>query len=106
MIDVDTPGLGRSRTAFALSAATTILFNTVVACVKDAYHPLKMFMASLSDSDWTTQGIADVVLFIVLGMILLKTGLLERINPFRVISFLVGSVIVAGVGLFAWYIFY
>jgi hypothetical protein len=106
MKDPDTSEFGRSRTAFGLSAATVIILNTLVACAKDAYPPLKTFMASLSDHDWTTQGVADVVLFAVLGLIILKTGLLEKISPSRVISFLVGAVIVAGGGLFAWYLLY
>ncbi len=106
MIGADTSGFGRPRTAFAISAATIIILNTLIACAKDAYNPLKVFMASLSDSDWTTQGVADVILFFGLGLLLLKTGWLERINPPRVISFLVGAVIAAGGGLFAWYLLY
>jgi hypothetical protein len=102
----DLSGFGRARTAFALSAAITIVLNTVAACAKDAYHPLKVFMASLSDHDWTTQGVADVVLFVGLGLIFLKIGWLERINPPRAISLLVGAAVVAGAGLFAWYLLY
>jgi hypothetical protein len=105
-MDVDTAKLGRARSAFAVSAAITILFNTVVACAKDAYTPLKLFMASLSDHDWTTQGLADVILFFGLGFALLNMSFLEKVRPTRVISFLVGAVIVAGVGLFAWYSLY
>lgn len=104
MKGLDTPEFGRPRTAFALSAATAVLFNTVVACAKDAYHPLKMFMSSLSGNDWTTQGLVDVVLFFGLGLILLRIGWIERINPRRVMPLLVVAVIVAGAGLFAWYI--
>jgi uncharacterized membrane protein SirB2 len=103
VIDLDTSKLGHARTAFALSAAITILFNTLIACAKDAYTPLKLFMASLSDHDWTTQGLADVILFVVLGFIFLKTSLSEKPRPARVLSFLVAAVIAAGVGLFAWY---
>jgi len=97
---------GRGRAAFAVSAAITILFNTAVACAKDAYHPLKLFMASLSDHDWTTQGLADVILFVGLGLIFLKVAAVEKFNSGRLISFLVGSAVVAGVGLFAWYVLY
>lgn len=102
----DSPPLGRANAAFALSAGITILFNTVVACAKDAYSPLKAFMASLSDHDWTTQGLADVILFILLGLILLNTHLPEKIKPKRLISFLVLAVVISGVGLFAWYALY
>lgn len=102
----DSPPLGRANAAFALSAAITILFNTVLACAKDAYSPLKIFMASLSDHDWTTQGIADVLLFLLLGLILLNTRLPEKIGAKGVISFLVSSVVIAGIALFAWYALY
>ncbi|MFZ0211725.1 MAG: hypothetical protein WAL55_03375 [Candidatus Acidiferrales bacterium] len=63
-------------------------------------------MASLSDHDWTTQGLADVILFILLGLILLNTHLPEKIKPKRLISFLVLAVVISGVGLFAWYALY
>jgi hypothetical protein len=105
-MDVDVSRFGRARTAFALSAVIAIVLNTVLACAKDAYNPLKMFMASLSDSDWTTQGASDVIFFVGLGLILLKTGWLGRMNPPRVISLLVGAVVVSGGGLFAWYLLY
>ncbi|HVB56577.1 MAG TPA: hypothetical protein VNE63_09125 [Candidatus Acidoferrales bacterium] len=60
-MDAETPNLDRASAAFALSAAITVLFNTAIACAKGAYSPLKNFMASLSVSDWTTQGTADVI---------------------------------------------
>jgi hypothetical protein len=101
--DAGTPKLGRTSAAFLLAAAITIVFSTVLACAKDAYSPLKTFMTSLSDNDWTTQGVADVMLFVGLGLIFLKTSVAERLNPNRAISLLVGVVVAAGVGLFAWY---
>ena len=106
MTETDDSTLGRARTAFALAAAITIVFNTVIACAKDAYTPLKLFMASLSDHDWTTQGLADVALFVGLGFLFLRMRLCEKTRPARVISFLVAAVIAAGTGLFAWYVLY
>ncbi len=101
--EAGTPKLGRTSSAFALSAAITIAFNTVLACVKDAYPPLKHLMTSVSHSDWTTQAVADVVLFVVLGLIFLRTSLAEKLNPNRMISLLIGASILAGAGLVAWY---
>ena len=105
-MDVDAPRLGRASSSFALAAAIAIVFNTVVACVKDADKPLKTFMTSLAGHDWTTQGIADVVLFFVVGLILWKTSLAEKINANSAIRWLAGAAIVAGAGLFAWYLMY
>ncbi len=42
--EAGTPKLGRTSAAFALAAAITIAFNTLLACVKDAYTPLKHLM--------------------------------------------------------------
>lgn len=99
------PPLGPANAAFGLAAAITVLFNTIVACAKDASAPLKHLMALPTGSDWTTQGIADVILFVLLGLILSKTAM-ANIKPGRLISFLVGSAIIAGAGLFAWYALY
>src|SRR5579863_8952538 len=96
-------GLSRSSAGFALAAAITILFSTVLACVKDAYHPLNSFMNSVAWHNWITHGLVDVILFFVLGIIFSKSAWAERIASSRLISFFVGAVIVAGVGLFAWY---
>jgi uncharacterized membrane protein SirB2 len=102
-VDPDAPKLGRVSAAFLLAAAIAILFNTVLACAKDAYSPLRTLMTALSDHDWTTQGLADVLLFVALGLIFLKTRLPEALNPNRAVSFLVAAVVISGVGLFAWY---
>jgi hypothetical protein len=103
IVEAGTPKLGRMSAAFALSAAITIVFNTALACLKDAYTPLKNVMTSAGHQDWTTHGVADVVLFVVLGLVFLRTSFAERLNPNRMISLLVGTAILAGAGLFAWY---
>jgi hypothetical protein len=99
----DTPRLKPAAAAFALAAAITILFNTFIACAKDAYQPLSRFMGSLAGHNWTTQGLADVILFAGLGLVFIKSGWAERIHPQRMISLLVAAVVVSSVGLFAWY---
>lgn len=105
-MDAHTSRLGRASSSFALAAAIAIVFNTVVACAKDAEKPLKTFMASLSGHDWTTQGIADVVLFIAVGLIVWKTSLSEKVSANAFIYLLAGAAIAAGAGLFAWYALY
>lgn len=99
----DTAKLGRNSAAFGLSAAITALFNTALACVKDAYHPLTNLMNAIAGHNWTTQGLADVVMFLGLGLIFSNSRWAERVLPNRLISFLAVAVAVAGVGLFVWY---
>lgn len=102
----DAPRLSRTSGAFAASAGIVILLNTILACAEDASLPLKKSLASLAGNDWTTQGLADVVLFVLLGFILSNTGVSEKMSSKRLISFLVTAVVIAGVGLFAWYALY
>ena len=102
-MNADNSNLGRASAGFGMAATITILFNTVLACVKDAYKPLNNFMNSVARHNWITHGLADVILFIALGMIFSKSEFAERIAPRRLISFLAAAVIVAGLGLFIWY---
>jgi uncharacterized membrane protein SirB2 len=98
--------LGHVSTAFVLAAAITVVFNTALAWAKDLCEPLNSFMKSVSGHHWTTHGLADVILFIALGLIFLKTNLAEKIDPNRLISILVWAVVAASVGLFAWFLFF
>jgi hypothetical protein len=99
----DNPKLGPSSAAFAMSAAVTILFNTALTCVKDAYAPVTQFMNGLAGHNWTTQGLADVVVFLGLGLIFSKTSLAGGVSPSRLTSLLVSAVVGAGAGLFIWF---
>ena len=95
--------LGRASAAFALAATVTVLFNTALAWAKDAYSPLNKFMASLTGHDWTTHAVTDILVFIALGLIFLKTGVADKIDPNRLINGLMGAVILTSLGLVGWY---
>lgn len=101
-----TTSLDRVSAAFALSAAVTVVFNTLLAWVKDAYEPLNTFMAHLLGHHWTTHGVADVLLFVVLGFVFLNLGTAQRMSPNRLVGTLVGAVIAAGLGLAAWFVLF
>jgi hypothetical protein len=96
-------GLGNASRGYGLAAVVTILFNTVLACVKDAYQPLSRFMGTVAGHNWTAQGVADVVLFFGLGWLFMKTGWGEKVEG-RLTLLLAGAVVAAGVGLVAWYV--
>ncbi len=100
----DPDRLGPAAGAFALAVVITVLFNTSLACAKDAYQPLNRFMGSLAGHNWTTQGLADMILFFGLGLIFVKAGWAGKIDPQRLISLLVAAVVVASAGLFVWYV--
>src|ERR1700722_8840398 len=72
--DTNETVLDGAAAAFGMSAAVTIVFNTVLAWVKDAYDPLNSFMASLTGHHWRTHGLADVIVFVALGYVLMRRG--------------------------------
>ncbi len=98
------PVLAPATTAFVLSAAVTILFNTALALAKDAYPPLNGWMKSMTGHHWTTHGLADLVIFLGLGFLVMKTGAAGKINPSRLAGVLVAAVTIAAAGLFVWYV--
>jgi hypothetical protein len=101
----DSRKLTASTSAFVLAAAITLLFNTALACGKDAYAPLKAFMKSLTGNDWTTHGLVDLVLFVGLGFIFMSVRMAEKIGASRLIAVLIGAVAIAGFGLALWFAF-
>jgi hypothetical protein len=92
-----------ATSGFVLAAAITVVFNTALACAKDASPALKNFLKSLSDHDWTTQGILDLLLFVALGFIFANTNFARKINPNRLITMLIGAAGIAALGLALWY---
>jgi len=96
--------MNSTTSAFGLSAAIACLFNTALAWAKDAYAPLNKFMASLTGHHWITHGLADLIVFVGLGLIFMKTSAVSKIKPDRLISILTWSVIAASLGLFAWFL--
>jgi hypothetical protein len=87
---------------YGLAAAIVIVFNTLLAWIKDAYEPLNSFMASLSGHHWRTHGLVDVILFVVLGFLLTQRNI--SIDGYRLAAILVGAVIVGGGGLALWFV--
>jgi multisubunit Na+/H+ antiporter MnhB subunit len=101
----EAPQLKAATSSFVLAAAITILFSTALAWAKDFYAPLKSFLRSLTGQDWTTHGLVDLLLFIGLGLVFVKTKAADNMSPRHLIGGLVMAVGVAGVGLALWFAF-
>jgi hypothetical protein len=98
--------LSGASAGFGLAAAIVALFNTVLACLKDAYRPLLNTMNSVGYHNWITQGVVDLVLFFGLGVVFSNTRVAARLGPDRLLSLLIFSVALAGTALFFWYVLY
>jgi hypothetical protein len=94
--------LDAAATGFGLSAAIVIIFNTVLAWIKDAWDPLNSFMAWLTGHHWITHGVVDVALFVVLGLVFMRRGL--RMDGTTLAAILGAAAIIGGGGLALWFV--
>jgi hypothetical protein len=90
--------------AFGLSAAVTIMFNVVLAFIKDSYAPLNSFMAQLTGHHWRTHGLADVILFLLLGWLFMSRGIPARGLTNNTTINLAASVIISSAALGLWFL--
>jgi hypothetical protein len=96
--------LDRVSAAFALSASVAFIFNTVLAWVKDSVPALNTFMAHLTGHHWTTHSLFDLAVFIGLGFVFMSTGTADRMSGPALIKTVIGSAVVGGFGLLAWFL--
>lgn len=91
--------------AYGLSASITVVFNVVLAFIKDSYAPLNTFMAHLSGHHWRTHGLADVILFFVLGWIFTSMGVPRSGLTQRSVLTIALASVLAGAALGVWFLF-
>lgn len=96
--------LDDAAAAFGLSAAITIVFNTVLAWIKDAYDPLNTLMASLTGHHWITHGLADIAVFLIVGAVLMRRQF--TMDGSRLAFLVAGAVVVGGGGLALWFVLF
>ena len=101
----ETISADRLAAAFGWAAVVAVVFNTVLAFVKDTYDPLNSLMKAMTGHHWITHGLADVVVFLVVGWLLLARGTnAPGLSKSTVIGVVV-SAIIAGAGLASWFLF-
>ena len=102
--EAETGTLDRASAAFGQAAVIAIIFNTLLAWVKDAYDPLNNFMASLTGHHWITHGLVDIAVFVGLGFLFMSRGtVLTGINLVVAVAI---ACIVGGGGLALWFVLF
>lgn len=90
--------------AFGLSAAITVVFNVVLAFVKDSTPALNEFMKLLTGHHWRTHGFADLLVFLVLGWVFLRSGIPSRGLTNGLAIAVAGTSVAAGAALGLWFL--
>jgi hypothetical protein len=96
----------KQAAAFGLSAAITVVFNVVLAFVKDSYPPLNSLMAHMTGHHWRTHGLADVILFILLGLFFMSSGMPANGLNNKLVVTVAGAVIAASAALGLWFVLF
>jgi hypothetical protein len=99
---IETGAIDGAAAAFGMAAVVAIVFNTVLAWVKDAYDPLNSFMASLTGHHWKTHGLVDIAVFLIIGFVLMARGF--RIDGTKLALSLTAAIVVGGGGLALWFV--
>ena len=89
--------LDKFTVGFGISAAITIIFSTVLMILKEEFSAVHTLMVTLSGHHWTSHGLIDVILFIVLGFVLSKKNITVNIAMLSIIATIIS---VLGITLF------
>jgi hypothetical protein len=95
--------ISATTAGFGMSAAFVAVFNTVFAWVKDATPALEHAMKNALGHHWTTHGVVDVIVFLVLGYLLARTQLARRMDGNKLAKIIIGAVVLGGLGLAGWF---
>jgi hypothetical protein len=90
--------------AFGVATAVTIVFNTALAWIKDAYDPLNSFMARLTSHHWITHGLFDLIVFLAVGIVLMRRG--ASFGGNRLLLAVIAATLAGGGGLTLWFVLF
>ncbi len=86
---------------FGIAAGLAIVFNSVLVALTDTWPTVDPYVANWTGHAWRTHGIADVLVFLILGVLLTRRR--TTIGGYTLALYLVLSVAVA-VGGFGWWV--
>lgn len=98
-------GLSHTAIAYGVGASVAVVFNTLLAWVKDSYPPLNAAMKQITGHHWITHGLAVVLVFFVVGFVLSRRSGDAIQGVYTPIVVLCGAVVIAGLGLAGWFLF-
>ena len=80
-----------STVAFGIAASVVVFLSALLTYAKERYVPLHDMMAGLTGHHWVTHSLADLFLFLLLGILFRKKSF-QNINP---VSLLFWSVLIS-----------
>lgn len=104
MSSLDTPRLDKRTTAFGVAAAVAVLFNTVLTWAKESSQALHDWMVVATGHHWVTHGLLDLAVFLLVGLLLVRSTVTERVASTVLTPLLLLATVGAGLGLLLWFL--
>lgn len=100
----ETNSLSNSTVGFGLSFAIVSIFNGLLVIFKETNPSIMALMTSLTGNHWVTQGVLNICLFLILGLIFTKINLQKRfsaknMSDLTIVATVVGVILIAGFNL-------
>lgn len=97
----ETNSLSKSTVGFGLAFAIVSIFNGLLVIFKETNPSIMALMASLTGNHWVTQGVFNIILFLIFGFIFTKLNLQKRLSAknmidITIVATVVGVILIAG----------
>lgn len=94
-----------ARTAgFGVSYAVTSILSAIIVILKESSEGFHDKLAAITGHHWVSQGLLDIIVFIVLGFVLTRMGSGLRMTGNALIATIVGATIVSGLIITGYFI--
>lgn len=91
--------------SFGLSFAITSVVSALLVVLKESNEDTVLaWMKAATGHHWVTHGLFDLLLFVILGFVLAKTGNGREMSADSLIGTIVGSVILSGLIIVGFYL--
>jgi len=96
--DIATP----TETGFGLSYAITCILSAILVVLKESSDAIHDGLAAVLGHHWVTHGALDIVVFLVLGLILSRSG--KTMTSSALIKTIVGGTVLGGLIITGYFI--
>ena len=90
-----TDSAGRTATAFGVSYAITSIFSALLVVLKESSEAVHDLLTAITGHHWVTHGVLNVIIFVVLGIVLSRTGGVQMTAK-SLINTVVGATVASG----------
>ena len=90
---------------FGVAAAIAILFNTLLAWLKDSHPAVQNAMKDVLGHHWITHGVLVASVFAVLGFGFSRSAFVGRLSGKMLAIIIFSATVLGGLGLVGWFFF-